>query len=363
MIGKHPENESVGGPGRVQSCLINEYSKNPSVQLTLITPHRVRYPFKRTVVTYNGNITVIKTSYLSMIRVLKFKKYDVVNLHGVSLANALCCLMKKNHKIPIVASVHGLISEEIKMGRIHSKLSLIFEKIILSKSDIITTVSQEFKKTIVDIYGISPSKLIVIHNGIKDSTLHAHATDDIKKLIDIVARPYVLFVGVLLPIKGIDILIDAFSKVKTDATLLLVGKNTEYFKGIKKNYTKLFASGRIVITGYIDNATLESAYAHASVFILPSRQDSCPLVTLEAMARGIPIIISDRVGTKQIIKDSHEGFIVSLETPERFTLYTDILLRDVELRKKMGINAKNTISRYTWTKVAQCYLDVYNSVM
>lgn len=363
MMGKYLENKAVGGPGRVQSYLINEYSKNPSIHLTLITPHRVRHLFKRTVVTHNGNVTVIKISYLSMRGVLKQNKHDVINLHGVSLANALCCLMNKNPKIPIVASVHGLVSEEIKMGRPHSKLSLIFEKMILSKSDIITTVSQEFKKTIVDIYGISPSKIIVIHNGIEESTLHARATDDIKKLIDIAARPYVLFVGALLPIKGIDILMDAFSKVKTDATLLLVGKNTEWFEEIKKNYTKLFASGRIVVTGYIDNATLESAYAHASVFILPSRQDSCPLVTLEAMARGIPIIISDRVGTKQIIKDSHEGFIVPLETPERFTSYIDILLRDVGLRKKMGINAKNTISQYTWTKVSQCYLDAYNSVI
>jgi len=108
---------------------------------------------------------------------------------------------------------------------------------------------------------------------------------------------YILSIGRITPEKGFDLLIKAFQTIHSDFKLAIVGAAEA-----EKNYYKQLTDGinpnRIIFTGYVYGEPLNQLYTHASLFVLPSLQEGFPLVLLEAMSYGLPMIVSDIPATR-----------------------------------------------------------------
>jgi glycosyltransferase involved in cell wall biosynthesis len=126
---------------------------------------------------------------------------------------------------------------------------------------------------------------------------------------------YFLYVGVLIPRKGIHILLDAFARVIhdfPDAKLLIIGgpENPEYAVSLKERVLSLGLKDKVVFRKPVSQKELAQYMVRSEVLILPSFSEALGLVVLEAMATGTPVIGSDIGGIPDLIEDGVTGFLV-----------------------------------------------------
>ncbi len=156
-----------------------------------------------------------------------------------------------------------------------------------------------------------------------------------------------LYVGRLEPHKGLQELMDAFSLLKhanREASLLLVGGGSMY-DSLQRHSSE---GSRIRCTGRLSGSSLLDAYAAADVFVLPSRFEPWGLVVNEAMAAGLPVIASERVGcVDDLVSNGENGLVVPAENVQRLAAAMQLLLDDEALCRRMSEKAALLISGWT----------------
>jgi glycosyltransferase involved in cell wall biosynthesis len=202
------------------------------------------------------------------------------------------------------------------------------------EADAIIVTSSFVKKTLV-ARGVADRKIAVVPYGF-DAT-----PEPAKRLSD--HTPRVLFVGGCSLRKGIPYLVEAFRRVGVPATLRLVGRPNEALfhriGGLPAN---------VVSVGPKSGADLDAEYAAADVFVLPSVEDGYGLVTNEAMSAGLPVIVSDHAGSAEVVREGENGFVVPARDLDVLTDRLNTLLRDTNLRRRMGAAARATTIARTW---------------
>ncbi len=205
----------------------------------------------------------------------------------------------------------------------------------------------------LEYYGVPPEKLIPVQMTVDTVGMRRYAItlNDVDKL-QIRERYGIkkddvlfLYVGRLEPRKGIKNLISAFNQVKChSATLLLVGEGTlqSHIESAQRLNTRICCSGRLSGHGLIE------VYFAADVFVLPSYLEPWGLVVNEAMAVGLPVIVSDRVGCVDDLIDHHEnGLIVSAEEVAELKNAMEYMISDPVKRKMMASNSVKKIADWT----------------
>ncbi len=175
----------------------------------------------------------------------------------------------------------------------------------------------------------------------------------------------ILFVGMNFEVKGLDTIIAALAKARSkrpevNIRLLVVGRGNE------NKYRKLAQSAGIadaVTFAGTQVAGLEHYYRAADIFIMLSRFDTFGMVVLEAMAAGLPVIISPNVGAKDLVEESINGFILPAPNDIDAAANSIVRLSNKELRQVMGESATRTALMHDWDKLAdkmgQMYMDIF----
>lgn len=159
--------------------------------------------------------------------------------------------------------------------------------------------------------GCSPKRVVVIPNAVPADFEDAH---DI--LHPGVSRPYILYVGRLSPEKGVDILLQAFAYVAREdkeVHLHVVGGGD--LQGMTGRARLLGIDGRVTFQGNLPQSVLPGWYRDAMLVVLPSRADAQPLVLLEAMASGCPVVATRVGGIPEIVHDGESGLLVEPDSP------------------------------------------------
>ena len=131
----------------------------------------------------------------------------------------------------------------------------------------------------------------IIYNGVFLPEKSQHS--DFLKSLDIEPGRYILAVSRIEPEKGLDVLIDAFSQLKTDQKLVIAGYShykTDYNAQLQK---KISNNSRIILSGFVTGEPLAQLYSHAGLFVLPSFHEGLPIALLEAMSYGLSVLVSD----------------------------------------------------------------------
>lgn len=180
-------------------------------------------------------------------------------------------------------------------------------------------------------------------------------------------KPMILFLSRLHPKKGIvDLLLPAFKRLQTQAFLAIAGGTDESATGYKdlihRTITELGLTDRVALLGPIGAAERWAMYDGADIFALPSHQENFGLVVAEAMARGLPVVVSDQVQISDDVNASGGG-IVSARDPGSFATALDKLLTSAD-RKAIGERASvYARSHYNWDTTAQLLESVYRTVV
>lgn len=170
----------------------------------------------------------------------------------------------------------------------------------------------------------------------------------------------IIFVGNVIPLKGLHYLLDAFQKLAVrNSELLIVGSIDPAYKAV---LDRGFSQTNVRFLGRIPQIDLWRYYKQSSVFVLPSLSDSFGLVVVEAMAAGLPVIVSDHTGAKEMVSESESGFVVpvrnALALQERLQWLYD---HPVEC-KLMGQKAIQVANDLTWSRYGERLLSVYDQL-
>jgi glycosyltransferase involved in cell wall biosynthesis len=168
----------------------------------------------------------------------------------------------------------------------------------------------------------------------------------------------VLFVGRIHPVKGLDVLLEAFARVTYPCTLVVAGPDPD---GQWANLKLRVPHAKVVFLGCVDDADLGAVYRRADILVLPSRSEVLGLVTLEAMAHRVPVLISPFCGLSE--RDlAGAGEIVDLD-PNLLARAIEALLANPDRRARMGEAGLQLVrDRYAWDAIGRSLADLYKGL-
>lgn len=176
-----------------------------------------------------------------------------------------------------------------------------------------------------------------------------------------------LFVGRIVKDKGINELVEAFMQVRknTKARLILVGSFEDDLDPIN-DFTRnqIFTCDDIIYAGPQYGKDLLAYYAASDCFVFPSYREGFPNTVLEAGAMGLPSIVTDINGSREIIETGKNGLIIQSKNTDELTNAMTQMIKDSEMREKMSKEARPMIeSRFEQSFVRKCMIDFYESIM
>lgn len=303
-----------------------------------------------TIPTTKGATSVPIYSFLSVLHAA-FCRYDCVSIR----ASGPCAMipLAKFLGLRVVASLHGIDSQRDKWGGFASKYLEFGEKMAATKADVCLVLSKNMKRYIDDKYGVNS---VLFANGIEKP--ENHIAEIIKKKYGLEKDGYVLSLGRIVPEKGLQYLIEAFKRCKTEKKLVIAGGS----ESNKDYYTQLLAlaSGdeRIIFTGYVYGQEVQELYSNAYIFVLPSNLEGMANALLEAMSYGNCCLISDIPENTEVAKDNavwfKKGNVANLQEKMQ------ILLDDTKTVAKYKHDAAPyVLERYNWDMVVDQMLRIY----
>ena len=163
-----------------------------------------------------------------------------------------------------------------------------------------------------------------------------------------------LYVGTWLDRKGVYYLVEAFECLaqKMPGIALTVAGCLHPEEQVKK----FFGAGvrdRVRVVPFVKREVMPAVYAEHDIFVFPSLSEGMPLTLLEAMAAGMPVVTTETSGMADVVEDGFNGLLVPPADTESLVEAIERLHRSVDLRKRLGQQAQETMRRYTWELVTQ----------
>lgn len=280
-----------------------------------------------------------------------FGKYDVVHFH----AEGPCAMLwlPKLFGKRCVATVHGLDHQRAKWGKLASTYIMLGEKCAVKFADEIIVLSEGVQQYFLDTYG---RKTRFIPNGVNRPVVCE--AEIIKEKFGLEKDSYILFLGRLVPEKGLRYLIEAFRQVKTDKKLVIAGgsSDTDEFANELKEMAK--DDGRILFTGFVQGKELDELYSNAYVYTLPSDLEGMPLSLLEAMSYGNCCLVSDIDECASVVEDKAFVFKKS-DVADLQSKLQEACDDKVQVQKYKDEAADYICKKYNWDEVVEQTLNLY----
>ena len=309
--------------------------------------------------SHSENIKIIKVPKISkpiilrtLIRILSYSyatikhrnDYDVVYTRSLGLNFLISSIIAK--KI-LKKKLVFLISESRKTHTsFRAKFFRPFLKNVLRISDSLVT-SSEFLIDEIEEYlvKVDRKKLKIIHEAV-DATKFKPKISNPENVVLTVAR--------IDPVKGLENLINSIPlilKKIPNVKIKIIGsiRSRNYFLLLKNIIIELKCEKFVEFVGPIPHDELPNLLSNSKIFILTSKTEAASISTLEAMATGLPVIVTKVGGMLSLIKNGINGFLVESDNPEAVAEKAIKLLTDDSLRAEIGKNARETIEKkYSW---------------
>ena len=300
---------------------------------------------------------------------------DVYEAHAVSGYKFLKTLRKRKIKKPFIQTVHGVLEDEYLQASksvspsLRLKLSNFFmhylakiEKQVAQEADLVVTVSKYSLQKIVQLYAVDEQKIRVVPNGVdiqrfKPTTDHQKVRAELCKN----SKHVILFVGNLIPRKGLHYLIDAAKHVlkENKETAFVIAGNGPLKNNLTKYSQEQGVADKFTFLGDVPDNILPQLYNCADIFVSPSIQEGQGISLLEAQATAKPVVAFNVTAITEIIKHKETGLLVEPDSRQLSTAISS-LLADESLRERMGRSGRDFVSKtFSWDICAQKMAKVY----
>jgi glycosyltransferase involved in cell wall biosynthesis len=216
-----------------------------------------------------------------------------------------------------------------------------------------------------------PGRGIVVPLGVDEELLElTSATPAFRDSHPSLAKgPYVLVLGRLHPKKGLELLLDAFLDLTREPAfngwrLVVAGDGApEYERRLERFVEERHGAGHVVFTGWLDGAERASALREASIVTLVSHQENFGLSIVEAMACGVPVLVSKHVNLAEEIEAVGAGWVTSLDRATLLGTLRDVLGADDDWARRGQAGRELVRRRFLWPGVAAELVKLYQSIV
>lgn len=282
-----------------------------------------------------------------------FGKYDVVHIHAEG--PAFFSFIPKWLGKRVIVTVHGLDwqREKWKSG-FGSRFIHWGERNAVRWADEIIVLSKAVQEYFQDTYG---RKTWMIPNGVTRPAVVQ--SDLIRKKYGLEDQGYILFLGRLVPEKGLRYLIEAFKQVKTDKKLVIAGGSSDTDSFMQELCSMAEGDERILFAGFVQGKLLEELYSNAYLYVLPSDLEGMPLSLLEALSYGNCCLVSDIPECADVVENHAFTFRKSdekdLEKKLQFACDNESIV--VKFKEQA---ADFICEKYNWNDVVKQTLNLYS---
>jgi glycosyltransferase involved in cell wall biosynthesis len=266
---------------------------------------------------------------------------------------------------PSVVTVFDLIPMIYPQSLPHRWLTWVFRgtaALAIRRADGIITISQSAKDDLVRLFGASPDEIAVSYLA-ADQRFRPVPDEEIERIRQKHGLPkrYMLYLGINKPHKNLVFLLQVFSQLKTEVTLVLAGKEDPRYPQAREEAERLDLGDSVVFLGEVADRDLPMLYNGAELFVFPSLYEGFGLPVLEAMACGTPVVCSNTSSLPEIVGDA----AITLDPLDREAWVTALteVLEKVHLRAELRAKGLEQAARFTWEKAAKETLAVYSSLV
>lgn len=268
-------------------------------------------------------------------------KPDVLHIHAIG--PGLFAPFAKLLGFKVLVTHHGADYNRKKWNNFAKRLLRFGELLVVKYADRVAIVGASLTAALKIQYPENACKLNFVPNGCPSPLQHTlTAETNVPEDIMVEAGKYILFVGRLVPEKGIHDLINAFTVANlTDTKLLIVGSvdfEDKYSKQLKQN-----SSDEVIFAGRRTGQDLISIYRGAKLFVLPSYHEGLPIVALEALSMDVPILLSNIPPHMDIGLPSNNYFELG---------NIEALAKQLNLEPQKIVGKKAILEKYDWSRIA-----------
>ncbi|WP_448570604.1 glycosyltransferase [Trichothermofontia sp.] len=295
------------------------------------------------------------------------QEYDLLHIHAIfSYPSTISMLISHLKEVPYINRPLGQLCHwSLRQSYLKKKIYFeMFERHNLNYSSALHFTSQREQEESRSVKLKTPSFVIphglVIPKEISTASqrLHEHFKIPIKS-------PIILFLSRLHPKKGLDFLIPALGKLKhLQFSLILAGDgDSEYIHKIRHLLTTYSIYDRTYFPGFVEGEFKELLLQGSDLFVLTSYSENFGIVVLEALAAGLPVLLTPQVALSNQIKKYNLGYVVNLEVYEIATQLEYCLL-NADVIKQIGDRARQFVrDNYTWNRTAAQLIEVYTAIL
>lgn len=299
-------------------------------------------------------------------------RFDLLHVHALwTFSTFAACWAARRSQVPYLLTLHGMLSEYTlaRKRRLKAAYWRLIERTNLSRAACVHVTTQSEAEDLA-ITGI-PIRTAIVPLGLHPEAWQTPPRPGLlREKCGAVAgeRPIILCLGRLHPIKGItDVLLPAMTELRPHAFLALVGGPDQHEPGygefVRKEISRQQLEGDVALLGPVAGAERFAILDGAALVVLPSHYESFGLVAAEALARGVPVVVSDRVKFAEHVTAAGAGRIVPLQ-PAALAAACIELLRNPRERERMGQAGRAYVQQHlAWPTVAGKMVELYRRVV
>ncbi len=273
--------------------------------------------------------------------------YDIIHGHGDN------CFFSSlfRDKTPFLMTFHGTMAKFLE-GATDPRLrpSLYPERVAVARCDIAVACSNAVKNELIHYYQTSAEKIKVIHNGVDVEKFVPMDKKEARRKLSLPERnKYALWVGSNPLRKRLQTAVKAVEKSQCSKLLVvgMMGRNV----------------GKTVFLGKIPEHDLITAYSAADVLLFPTIYEGFPMAPLEALACGLPAIVSEESNLGEIIEEGTHGFVIKGGNPLAYQEKIDLIINDDSRLEEMSVKCRELALNYCWQKQAEKYWRIYQGLL
>lgn len=284
----------------------------------------------------------------------KGKAFSIIHAHDWMSFPAGVALKTKTKK-PLVAHVHSTEYDRSPHGG--SSYIIKTEQAGMREADIVIAVSAYTKHILVEKYGIDPTKIMVVHNGISPLSQADPGTHHFAP-----SRPVVVFMGRLTGQKGPEHFLNLAKSVLKELpeTLFVVAGHGDLYQELLFSSAGQGLSGKLLFSGFVRDKQRDKLLNRADVFVMPSLSEPFGLVAVEAAQRSTPVIISKNSGVAEVLPHSLQAdfWDIDLMTKQIITL-----LKDKGFSEQVVKQQHHDLGPVTWQSAAEKVKAIYQQTL
>lgn len=278
---------------------------------------------------------------------------DGIHIHSLPFTNVALHYQQK-HRIPVVYTSHSLVALENGPANREKRMAVAQQSLLLKKADLITVPSRPERNKLLKLYPYCKGKTAVVHHGIVLSPSISRGS-----------RHHLLYVGRLVPQKGIEQLLKAVSILRKQGIrvrLDVAGTGAKpYVRHLKRLARKWGIASQVRWLGYRKPDEVRHLYATRGAVVMPSLQESFGLVALEALASGIPLVSTRAGGLADVV---NAAVAQTIPRPNGTAIARAIraMLSNKRLTDKRVAAGRQLASRYPWSRASHLYLKLFRQL-